>query len=159
VGRFDPKYEFFDSEWFLRVVETFPVASLGRHGVLNRRHPGNWSNRLGSAHLQRERFEMGEAAIGRGAGLHDGWIARTLLTAFWRAVWRTNTRARLALTLLARLRSGHLDAACAAWHGMVQDTGRRTPLSIERAGAAVIRRWCAGREPEFRDQRQRVSPL
>jgi glycosyltransferase involved in cell wall biosynthesis len=157
VGPFDPGYEFFDSEWFLRVVEKLPVASLARHGVLNRRHPGNWSNRLGSAHLQRERFEMGEASIGR--WFNSGWLCRTLLKAFWKAVWRANARARLALTARARLRSGHVDAACAAWHGIVQDTGRRTPLSIERAGAAAIRRWCAGREPEFQDSRQQVSPL
>jgi glycosyltransferase involved in cell wall biosynthesis len=160
IGPFDPGYEFFDSEWFLRVVERFPVASLARHGVLNRRHPGNWSNRLGSAHLQRERFEMGEAAIGRWIGADNpGWLRRTLQQAFWKAVWRANARARLALTARARLRSGHVDAACAAWHGMVQDTGRRTPLSLERAGAAAIRWSCAGREPELRDPRQQVSPL
>jgi glycosyltransferase involved in cell wall biosynthesis len=145
VGSFNPKYQFADTEWFLRAAALFPVASLARHGVLNRRHPGNWSNRLGSAHLQREVFEIGEQAIGR--------------RLFWRAAWRANVRARLALTMRARIRSGHSDAARAAWHGMLQDTGRRTPDWIERAGAAVIGRLCAGREPRFLDPRQRVSPL
>jgi len=151
VGRFDPAYQFSDSEWFLRVVERFPVASLARYGVLNRRHPGNWSNQLGSAHLQREIFEMVEDAIERDL---EG-----LRKIFWRGAWRANVRARLALTLRARVNSGHGEAACAAWHGMLQDTGRRAPHWMERAGAALIRRMCAGREPGFPDQRQGVSPL
>lgn len=156
VAPFDPAYEFFDSEWFLRVVDVFPVAFLPRHGVLNRRHPGNWSNRLGSAHLQRERFEMGENAIARGIGFPPTIFSPRFL---WKAVWRANARARLALTLRARLKSGHEDAARAAWHGLLQDTGRRAPQWIEDVGAAAIRAWCAGKQPEFRDQRQRMSPL
>jgi glycosyltransferase involved in cell wall biosynthesis len=151
VGPFNPAYQFADSEWFLRVVEQFPVASLARHGVLNRRHPGNWSNRLGSAYLQHEIFEIVETAIAR-----DFTGPRR---AFWRAAWRANVRARLALTLRARLMSGHGEAACAVWHGLLQDTRLRTPSFIERAGAAAIRGLCAGRDPQFRDPRQSVSPL
>jgi glycosyltransferase involved in cell wall biosynthesis len=150
VGPFNPAYQFADSEWFLRVVEKFPVAYLTRYGVLNRRHPGNWSNRLGSAHLQREMFEMVEGAITR----DFGWPLRT----FWRAAWRANARARLILTLRARLRTGHGDAACAAWHGLLQDTGLRIPAWIERAGVAAIYRWCAGRNPPLHDGSS-VSPL
>jgi len=151
VGPFNAAYQFADTEWFLRVVENFPVASLARHGVLNRRHAGNWSNRLGSAHLQREVFEMVEGAIAR----NFTYLRRTL----WRTVWRANARARLALTLRARLQSGHGEAACAAWHGLLQDTGLPTPEWIERAGAAAISAMCAGRDPQFRDQHQSVSPL
>jgi glycosyltransferase involved in cell wall biosynthesis len=151
AGPFDASYQFSDSEWFLRAVEEFPAASLARHGVLNRRHPGNWSNQLGSAHLQRELFEMIEGLIAQDfAG-----PARM----FWRGAWRANVRARLALTLRARLQSGHGDAARAAWHGMLQDTGIHTPRWVERWGEALIGRVCSGREPQFRDQRQSVSPL
>lgn len=149
VGPFDARYQFSDSEWFQRAVEKFPVAYLARHGVVNRRHPGNWSNQLGSAHLQRELFYMVDGAIARDLG---GW--RKIL---WRAAWRANVRARLALTLRARLHSGHPDAACAAWHGMLQDTGGHFPLWMERAGAAVIQRICQGRE--IRGPRPSVSPL
>lgn len=149
VGPFDARYQFSDSEWFLRVVEKFPVASLSRHGVLNRRHPGNWSNQLGSAHLQRELFSIVDGAMARDLA---GWRK-----VFWRAVWRANVRARLALTLRARLRGGHGIAAYAAWHGMLQDTGGHAPLWMERAGEAVIRRMCADRE--IRSPRQNVSPL
>jgi len=151
VGPFDPAYQFSDSEWFLRVVEKFPVASLSRHGVLNRRHPGNWSNQLGSAHLQREMFEMVDRAMVR-----DLQGPRKIL---WRAAWRANVKARLALTLRARLKSGHGDAACSAWHGILQDTGFHAPVWMERAGEAFLRRMCAGREPQFPNRRQRVSPL
>jgi glycosyltransferase involved in cell wall biosynthesis len=151
TGPFNATYQFADTEWFLRAVEKFPAASLARHGVLNRRHPGNWSNRLGSAHLQREVFEIVESAIAR----QYNFPSRM----FWRAAWRANVRARLALTLRARLESGHGDAAAAAWHGLLQDTGRSVPSFIERAGSAAIRAICAGRDPQFRDQRQSVSPL
>jgi hypothetical protein len=151
VGPFNTAYQFADTEWFLRAVEKFPVASLAVHGVINRRHPGNWSNRLGSAHLQREIFEMVEGALARD-------FSGSLRT-FWRAAWRANVRARLALTLRARLETGHADAGCAAWHGLLQDTGRHSPAWIERAGAAAIHKMCAGRDPQFRDQRQSVSPL
>jgi len=151
VGPFNASYQLADTEWFLRVVEKLPVASLARHGVINRRHPGNWSNRLGSAHLQRELFEMVAYAIDRNFAWPRG--------PFWRAAWKANVRARLALTLRARLISGHEDAACAAWHGLLQDTGLRTPTWIERAGASIIGRICAGRDPQFRDQTQSVSPL
>lgn len=149
VGPFDPAYQFSDSEWFLRVVEKFPVASLARHGVLNRRHAGNWSNQLGSAHLQREMFEMVERAIARDL--------QGMRRIFWQTAWRVNVRARLALTLRARLQSGHGDAACAAWRGMLQDTGFGAPAWMERAGAVLIRRMCTGRE--FPGPRQSMSPL
>jgi glycosyltransferase involved in cell wall biosynthesis len=151
VGPFNPAYQFSDTEWFVRAVEKFSVASLARHGVLNRRHPGNWSNRLGSAHLQREVFEMVEGAIAR-----NFTYARR---PFWRAAWRANVRARLALTLRARLKSGHGEAACAAWHGLLEDTGFPSPAWIRRLGDAAIRRMCAGRDPRFQDRRQSVSPL
>jgi glycosyltransferase involved in cell wall biosynthesis len=153
VGPFNAAYQFADTEWFLRAVEKFPVASLARHGVVNRRHPGNWSNRLGSAHLQREVFEMVEDAITR----DFPWPLRT----FWRAAWRANVRVRLALTLRARLKTGHGDAACAAWHGLLQNTGLRTPAWLERGGVSAIYRACVGRNPQMRDARDEssVSPL
>lgn len=151
AGPFNAAYQFADTEWFLRVVEKFPVASLARHGVVNRRHPGNWSNRLGSAHLQREIFEIVEASIAR----NFTFPSRT----FWRAAWRANVRARLALTLKARIESGHGEAACAAWHGLLQDTGFPMPAWLERAGVVAIGKKCAGRDPQFRDRRQSVSPL
>jgi glycosyltransferase involved in cell wall biosynthesis len=151
VGPFHTAYQFSDTEWFLRAVEKFPVASLARHSVINRRHPGNWSNRLGSAHLQREVFEMVEGAIAR-----DFRRAGRIM---WRAIWRANVRLRLALTLRARLNSGHGNAACAAWHGLLQDTGHQTPEWMECAGSAAIRAICARREPRFRDLQQKVSPL
>jgi len=151
MGPFNASFQFADTEWFLRAVEKIPVAYLARHGVLNRRHPGNWSNQLGSAHLQREVFEMVESAIARGFS----YPRRT----FWRAAWRANVRARLALTLRARLKSGHGDAACAAWHGLLQDTGFTAPAWMERLGRSAIRRMCAGRKPQFQDRRQSVSPL
>ncbi len=138
AGEFNPAYQLTDTDWFVLVVERFLVELLPRHGVYNRRHPGNWSNRLGSARMQREIFEIVEAAIAR------LWEGRPAGRAVWRAVWRVNVRLRLILTLRRRLQSGHRDAACALWHGLLQDTGRCGPGWLERWGEKMIRRRCGG---------------
>ncbi len=65
VGPFNPGYALADTDWFVRAAEQFPAAMLARHGVYNRRHAGNWSNRLGSAKMQSEIFEIVEGAIER----------------------------------------------------------------------------------------------
>jgi hypothetical protein len=153
VGPFNPAYALADTDWFVRAVEQFPAAMLARHGVFNRRHAGNWSNGLGSARMQREIFEIVEGAIDR------LYHRTTLRRAAWRAWWRTNVRMRLLLTLRARLKSGHADAACAAWDLLMCGTGRKLPKSVAHAGRVAIRWWCGRREAEFEDIRQSVSPL
>lgn len=153
TGPYNPAYALADTDWFVRAVENFNAVLLPRHGVLNRRHAGNWSNRVGSAAMQREIFEIVEGAITR------LWQKRPIGRAVWRAIWRTNARLRLALTLRQRLKSGHAEAACAAWHGLLQDTGRRMPGALERWGARWIRWRCRGREAAARGARESVSPL
>jgi glycosyltransferase involved in cell wall biosynthesis len=144
TGPFDARYALADTDWFVRAAQTTRIARLARRGCVNRRHAGNWSNRVGSASMQREIFEIVERGI-------EGRV--------WKFLWRMNVRARLALTLRVRMAGGHSDAACAAWHGMLQDTGARAPLGMERLGARLIRWWCAGRDGRGRDVRERVSPL
>jgi glycosyltransferase involved in cell wall biosynthesis len=150
TGRFDPAYALADTDWFVRVAERFQVALLPVDGAINRRHAGNWSNRIGSARMQREIFEIVERAIDR-----SEWWRRP----GWRAVWRTNARLRLLLTIRARIRTGHVDAAYAAWSALMNGTGRCFSEWLERAGERWIRRRCAGREQHFDDARQSVSPL
>jgi glycosyltransferase involved in cell wall biosynthesis len=151
VGPFDPTYALADTDWFVRAVEKFPVAMLARHGVLNRRHPGNWSNRLGSAKMQREIREIVERSIGR------LFADQPVFRAVWKTIWRTNVRFRLFLTLRTRANSGHSDAACAAWDQLLEGTGLKSLLGSP--GESVIRRWSSRRTPAFRDARQSVSPL
>ena len=132
VGPFHPAYALADTDWFVRAVEQFPAAMLARHGVYNRRHAGNWSNRLGSARMQREIFEIVEGAIDR--RWPEPALPRRAWKFAWKILWRANVRMRLLLTLRARLRSGHADAACAAWDMLTQGTGRKMPDSVVRAG-------------------------
>lgn len=153
VGGFDEAYALSDTDWFVRAAEIFTVAMLPRDGVINRRHEGNWSNRIGSAQMQREIFEIVERSVTRCGRLRMVWRWG------WRMLWRVNVRLRLAMTVRARLRTGHGNAACAAWHALLQDTGRRAPQWLERFGTSLIERACAGREPAFEDARQSVSPL
>jgi glycosyltransferase involved in cell wall biosynthesis len=153
VGPFNPAYALADTDWFVRVVERFPTAMLAYHGVLNRRHVGNWSNRLGSAEMQREIAEIVDGAIER------RWPKKSLRRVASKFLWRGNVRLRLLLTLRARLRSGHAEAACAAWDMLARGTGRKLPKSVTTAGCVVVRWWCGRRAPEFEDARQSVSPL
>jgi glycosyltransferase involved in cell wall biosynthesis len=153
VGPFDARYALADTDWFVRAIEKFPAALLARHGVLNRRHPGNWSNRLGSAKMQQEIFEIVEGAIGR--IYRDQPIHRLA----WKWIWRNNVRARLLLTLRVRAATGHTEAACAAWSQLFDGTGLKLPSWFRRAGAASIRKWSSRRAPAFHDARQSVSPL
>jgi glycosyltransferase involved in cell wall biosynthesis len=153
VGLFDPAYALADTDWFVRAAGMFPTAMLPRHGVLNRRHRGNWSNRVGSARMQAEIFEIVERAMVR------RWPRWRPERTFWRAAWRANVRLRLLLTLGARVRSGHGNAACAAWKVLLRHTGRSAPDWLERAGESLIRRWTGAREPRFKDARRSVSPL
>ena len=144
TGPFDPQFALADTDWFVRAAQITKIARLARYGVVNRRHAGNWSNRVGSASMQREIFSI---------------VERRIDVRIWKFLWRTNVRARLALTLRARMAGGHVDAACSAWHGMLQDSGSTTPDGIERLGARLIRWWCAGRDGNGRDLRERASPL
>lgn len=153
TGPFDAAYALADTDWFVRAAERFPVVLLPRHGVLNRRHPGNWSNRIGSAAMQHEIYAIVERAIVR------RWPRNFAARALARALWRANVRARLLLTVQARVRTGHAVAACAAWHQILRGTGRRVPAWLEKAGLGLIRALCARREAHFEDARQSVSPL
>ena len=153
VGPFNADYALADTDWFVRAVEQFPAAMLARRGVFNRRHPGNWSNRLGSARMQREIFEIVERALDR-RWAQNVWARRAC-----KAVWRANVRMRLMLTLRARLKSGHADAACAVWNMLACGTRRQLPKVVERTGRMWIRWWCRRREPGFEDVRRSVSPL
>lgn len=143
TGGFDPRYALADTDWFVRAVEQSPAVLLPRYGVYNRRHAGNWSNRLGSARMQGEIFSIIEAMLGR---VYAGLPAQK---AFWKAAWRAQVRLRLLLTLAARVKSGHEDAACAAWTGVLRvagrQTGRNAPGWVERGGARLIRRLCRQR--------------
>jgi glycosyltransferase involved in cell wall biosynthesis len=153
VGAFDPKYALADTDWFVRVVEAFPIAMLATRGVLNRRHPGNWSNRLGSAAMQREIFTIVEGSIHR---LHP---SHPVTRAIWKCIWRNNVRARLLLTLRARAASGHADAACAAWTQLIEGTRLPLPRALRNLGEALIRAYSTRKTPVLHDARQSVSPL
>lgn len=151
VGPFDPAFALADTDWFVRAAERFPVAMLARHGVVNRRHAGNWSNRLGSARMQSEIREIVERAIER--RYPDAPVARTL----WKALWRANVRMRLGLTLAARVRSRHAPAACAAWREMLE--GVPASGTLVSWGENLIVRWCRRDAPALEDPRSSVSPL
>jgi len=153
TGPFDPQYALADTDWFVRAVEQFPVALLPHYGVLNRRHAGNWSNRVGSARMQAEIFEIVERAMLR------RWPHGGPGRVCWRALWRANVRARLLLTVRARMRSGHGNAAGAAWSTLTHRTGTQALKWLDIPGQWWIRRVTARRKAGWPQVRESVSPL
>jgi glycosyltransferase involved in cell wall biosynthesis len=153
TGPFDPRYALADTDWFVRAAERFPVALLPRYGVFNRRHTGNWSNRVGSARMQAEIFEIVDRAMLR------RWPRGGPSRVCWRALWRANVRARLLLTARARMRSGHGNAAGAAWSTLTRSTGTRAIEWMDGPGQWWIRHNAARHEVSVPDAREGVSPL
>jgi glycosyltransferase involved in cell wall biosynthesis len=153
TGPFDAAYALADTDWFVRAVEHFQIALLPRHGVLNRRHPGNWSNRVGSARMQAEIFQIVENAMARRWPRGGPW------SMLWRMIWRTNVRLRLLLTVHARILSGHGDAAAAAWETLTRHTGTRSLGWLDRPGQKWIRHLADRRGLGVPEGRQSVSPL
>jgi hypothetical protein len=149
TGPFDAAYALADTDWFVRAAERFEIALLPRYGVLNRRHPGNWSNRVGSARMQAEIFQIVERALVR------RWPRGGPRRFAWRAVWRANVRLRLLLTVRARVASGHGNAAAAAWETLAKGTGSRALGWFYGPGQRWIRRRAGG----FREARRGWSPL
>ncbi len=153
TGPFDSTYALADTDWFVRAAERFKVVMLPRYGVLNRRHPGNWSNRVGSARMQAEIFEIVERALVR------RWPRGGPQLIAWRAVWRANVRLHLLLTMRARVVAGQGDAACDAWQTLTQSTGARVPHWLDEAGRRWIRGRAAIQGTGLRGAREGVSPL
>jgi glycosyltransferase involved in cell wall biosynthesis len=120
TSEFDPHYALADTDWFVRAAQRFRIALLPAHGVINRRHAGNWSNRVGSARMQQEICEI---------------VERIAPNRIWRAIWRANVRLRLLLTLRARLRTGHAEAARAAWAVFAEMT---LPQWLARTGERFL---------------------
>lgn len=153
TGPFDPRYALADTDWFVRAAERFSVAMLPRYGVFNRRHAGNWSNRVGSARMQSEIFEIVEQALLR------RWPRGGLGRVGWRALWRANVRTRLLLTVRARMRSGHGNAAGAAWSTLTHRTGAWALKWLDGPGQWWIRHRMTRQEAGLPDARESVSPL
>jgi len=153
TGPFDAAYALADTDWFVRAAEHFQIALLPRYGVLNRRHPGNWSNRLGSARMQAEIFQIVENAMVR------RWPYAGPRRILWQTIWRNNVRLRLLLTVRARMLSGHGDAAAAAWETLTLHTGPPSLRWLNRPGQDRIRRRADRCGPAAPEGRQMVSPL
>jgi glycosyltransferase involved in cell wall biosynthesis len=160
VGPFDPTYALADTDWFVRAASKYSVALLPRYGVNNRRHAGNWSNRLGSARMQQEISAIVEKEITCAYG------AAGLRGTLWRQAWKANARLHLLLTVRARLRTGHADAACAAWRALFTDGPTDGPTDRPRrsgwlaeAGEEWLRDKAARIAAVSTTPRQRVSPL
>jgi hypothetical protein len=153
VGPFDPAWLLADTDWFARAIRRFPSVLLPRHGVLNRRHPGNWSNRVGSARMQSEIFQVVERLI------EETYAERRLRQASWRALWRTHARLRLLLTLKLRLRHGQAEAAASIWRTLCRETGWQAPDWMLDQGDRAFRKLALSREGAQATARQSVSPL
>ncbi len=130
------------------------VALLPRYGVLNRRHAGNWSNRVGSARMQAEIFEIVERALVR------RWPrGGPQLIALARGLASQRTAAFVADACALVSRRGHGNAACDAWQTLTQTHGHAGTRLARRCGAALDSRRAAMHGTGLRGVRESVSPL
>jgi glycosyltransferase involved in cell wall biosynthesis len=63
VGHFDTGYSVSDTDWFIKAGLTHRIAYLPVCTVVNRRHPDNWSNRVGSIGMNLEFHDMMRRAL------------------------------------------------------------------------------------------------
>lgn len=152
VGAFDSRYLLTDTDWFVRALSQFPAALLPRYGVVNRRHAGNWSNRVGSARMQCEIFEIVDRAMLK------RWPRSPATRMAWRTLWSANVRLRLALTIRARLAAAHTPGALAAWEALAGYTGYPLPGWLAGGGRWAIENWPAPATPVRQAPRTSVSP-
>jgi glycosyltransferase involved in cell wall biosynthesis len=109
VGPFNPRYEVADTDWFIRAGRRHRIAYLPACTVVNRRHPDNWSNRVGSIKMNVEFDEMVRQAIADYAGeAPAGELARI------RRAWRRDHFVKFLRIFVARSRAGLFDVSAAA---------------------------------------------
>lgn len=107
VGEFNDEFELADTDWFLRVSKLYDVAYLPHYGVLNRRHEGNWSNKMGSVQMQREQYYMVASAL----QLLPFSLNKLWLTIAWKALFNQI----LIRIYISRSRGGYYDASMASF--------------------------------------------
>jgi hypothetical protein len=98
LGGFNPAYELADTDWFLRCAAHAPIGFLAERHLLNRRHPGNLSNAMGSVAMHREVNDIVRSAIDR--------LPPDPRKAALRLVWESFCAYRVGRLALARARAG-----------------------------------------------------
>lgn len=126
VGEFDPKYELADTDWFLKVACNFTVAYVPSYGVLNRRHPNNWSNEMGGAKMQKEQIRMVDEL------LKD--YPKTLSNSILKLRWRFLFNQLLLRMYISRARAGNFNAASDIFMVLRQISWLKV-FSLETAGS------------------------
>ncbi|WP_226373966.1 glycosyltransferase family 2 protein [Citrifermentans bemidjiense] len=122
VGHFDTRYSVSDTDWFIQAGLSHSIAYLPVCTVVNRRHPDNWSNRVGSINMNLEFHDMMRRALQCCAQRDEaglGWLV-------WQ--WKLTEFVKFLRIYVARSRAGMFDVSehCAdvLWDFML--SGRRT---------------------------------
>jgi glycosyltransferase involved in cell wall biosynthesis len=106
VGPFNPEYELADTDWFLRSAERVKIAFLPEPHALNRRHPRNLSNAMGSVAMHEEVNEIALSFIDR---LPSGPTRRAV-----RRAWLSFNAVRALRLAIARARAGYTEGTTGA---------------------------------------------
>ena len=136
VGRFDPRYRLADTDWFLRCALEGRIDFLPEVQVQNRRHPGNWSNRVGAVGMHAEVDEMARSFIARLGERGLPAAQRRALSALWTA----NQLFRTARLTVARGRAGASEQCAEALQLMLDAApgGRLLPKpAVEALGRGL----------------------
>jgi len=114
AGHFDSSYTVADTDWFIRVGLAHRIAYLPFVSVVNRRHEGNWSNRVGSIGMNIEFHKIMQSAF---CNINNTGFSRGLN--FLKAKWLATEVVKFIRIYVSRSRAGLFeisrDCADAIW--------------------------------------------
>lgn len=106
VGPFNKIYALADTDWFIRAALGTKIVYLPTLDVLNRRHAGNWSNRVGAVGMQREFHAAMKNFVGQAAARGHGGRAASQFKK-----WLGLYRQYLMRIFISRSRAGQREMA------------------------------------------------
>lgn len=106
VGPFDTNYSVSDTDWFIKAGLSSKIAYLPVCTVINRRHPDNWSNRVGSIAMNLEFHEMMRSAFLSCKKTSNGTELMNL-----ERRWNLSEYIKFSRIYVARSRAGFFDVA------------------------------------------------
>ena len=118
VGTFNQRFALADTDWFIRAALKGRLAYLPTIDVLNRRHAGNWSNRVGAVEMQREFYVTMHAFLVESEGCRQTDFRAIKQFNKWLYVYRKY----LIRIYISRSRAGQFSIAEDCLRALVEST-------------------------------------
>ena len=118
VGHFNPNFALADTDWFIRAALQNKLVYLPHLDVLNRRHAGNWSNRVGVVGMQREFYSAMNAFVNAAEQLKRNDFHPRRQFSHWLKLYRQY----LLRIFISRSRAGQVEVALDCASALTEST-------------------------------------